>query len=87
MAIRMSKDHQYKTSRDYQRLYRLLRETVVVCIVDYLDCRDVAATLFFADGANIGARGITYITAFDEDQFVEQCARYNVEFTEPNESA
>ena len=83
----------YKTSRNYRRLVELMKQSAVVCIVDYdriADCRDVAHTLFEENTGRgesmfqISARGIAYIHAFYEEDFIKQCQRANCEFIEPN---
>ena len=82
----------YKTSRDYARLVELMKQGAVICIVDYdrtADCRDVTHTLFEADTGRgeplfqISARGICYIHADNEADFIKQCQRINCELIEP----
>jgi hypothetical protein len=94
--IRMDRNHRYKTSRDYHELYRLLQITPVICIVDndaFRDgepCRDIACTKWqpgigSTGVAEISCRGIGYIHAWEETQFVNHCQKYNVEFLIPTE--
>lgn len=78
---------QYKGSRDYARLAELAMTTSVICLIDYQDCRDVAHTLY-QDGGDlkswqVSARGQSYISAFDTEQFIRRCEALNVEFLEP----
>jgi hypothetical protein len=81
----------YKTSREYSRLVELMKRGAVICIVDYgrtNDCRDVAHTIFDEYNLSnlcfqISARGTCYVHAFDELDFITQCARINCEFIEP----
>lgn len=81
--IRLEKNHHYKTSKDYKHLFTLAHATSIVCMVDYESCRDIAATLFHGKTYQIGARGIGYICAFSEKEFLIQCEEYNVEFIVP----
>ena len=86
--VRISNDHAYHTSRDYERLYDLGKETGVVCFVDTVFregdvCRDIAATQYHDGVMQISCRGTSYIYAFDRETFLRHCAKYNVEFIEP----
>lgn len=83
----------YQTSRDYEKLFELMQKSSIICIVDYLGLdssrdahisRDVAQTLCRKEDYQISARGIGYIWAETKEDFVNQCARYNVEFIAPN---
>lgn len=83
----------YTTSKDYALLARLARTSSVICIVDYLSggrdtvLRDVGHTLFQPGNPTevfqISARGISYIYAFNEAEFIASCKTNNVEFLEP----
>lgn len=87
--------NRYKTSRDYDRLYELAQETSVICIVDYnwrdgAISRDIASTICLGGDEKtiqISCRGICYIgPAYDgKETFIRHCAKYNVEFIEPEE--
>lgn len=85
----------YATSRDHAKLAALARKCAVICVLDYRRgtgddkdvIQDVAHTQFLGRGAeeyfSISARGTSYITAFNEEDFLKQCAALNVEFIEP----
>ena len=90
LFVRISESHQYKTSRDYKQLIELAKATPVVCILDYSEaCKDVACTKVqrsYHDDKiifEICARGISYIYAWEELDFIEQCRKSNVEFIKP----
>lgn len=93
MITRIDENHRYVTSRDYERLFELAQKTPVICIVDFRwqdgdATRDIACTLFHVchDDSNtyqIGARGISYVYAWEREDFVRHCAKYNVEWLEP----
>jgi hypothetical protein len=78
----------YQTSTDYELLYELAQRESIICIVDYLFdeetvCRDVAKTNCF-DGITVASsRGVTYLDAGSEKEFVSQCRRWNVEWIVP----
>lgn len=87
---------QYNASKDYKRLANLARKASIICLVDYRlrqpvdgveSVRDVArTTVQRSDGKeffSISARGISYVIAFNEDEFILLCASNNVEFLEP----
>lgn len=78
----------YRTSRDYEWLVNTMKKTSLVCIVDYSeDCRDVARTIYSCDPFpyfRIGARGIGYLEDDNEQGFIAQCRKYNVEILIPN---
>jgi hypothetical protein len=82
----------YRTSTDYKRLAELARCSSVVCFVDYRiakgePIRDIARTQYSHHRDQevfvIAARGIGYIHAFGEDEFLKFCSHSNVEFIEP----
>lgn len=79
-AVRMNNELRYKTNRDYARLWTLLQETSVICIVDYMNCRDIAATIFYDNVAQVSARGITYVWAESYADFERRCQKINLEF-------
>jgi len=92
-VINLSHHNHYKTSRNYERLWQLAQEISVVCIVDFdfrdgHVCRDIASTICI-DGdektIQISCRGICYVgPAYDgKDKFIRHCAKYNVEFIDP----
>ena len=83
-------NHRYKTSRDYDRLFELAQETSVICIVNYQwhdgeVSRDIAATHHNGRSGQISCRGVCYVGPWDNDKetFIRHCAKYNVEFIEP----
>lgn len=79
--VRLIADHGYNVSRDYDALYDMARLKSVVCFVDYHECRDIAATIARTGGdVEVSARGISYVWATSQDDFVMQCRRLNVEF-------
>lgn len=82
----------YCTSTDYKLLAKLARQCSVICIVDYekiddIVIRDVACTTHGQhrdeEVFQISARGISYIYAFSEDEFIKLCQHRNVEFLVP----
>lgn len=81
----------YATSRDYRALAALARQQSVACEVDYgreqPALRDIARTVYREhDGEElfeIGARGIGYVSAVGEEDFIRQCERANVAFLTP----
>ncbi len=87
--------HKYKTSKDYNKLWELSKTQRIVCFVNYgdnSDIRDVCQTQPMGDenGGDVGARGISYISAFDfngksaKEYFTEQCIKKNLEFIDPD---
>lgn len=78
----------YKTSKDYARLYDLAKEHRIICITDYMNCRDVCKSIYhpagrFQEVVELSARGISYIYAHTKEEFIQQCTKDNVEFIEP----
>jgi hypothetical protein len=77
----------YTGSRDYQRLTALARRASIICVVDYQSLRDVARTNYMEKRGqelwSVSARGIAYITAFNEADFIALCEHHNVEFLIP----
>jgi len=91
----------YETSKDYEKLFELIQSQRVVCFVDYkindnTIIKDVCISspineLDKYNSINIGARGISYITAFDfkedisvKEDFINQCKNTNLEFIIPD---
>lgn len=83
----------YKTSRDYKRLVELMKKQSIICIVDFSSVngktsRNIAQTLFVQyekhNDYTIGIRGLSYVWAVEEQAFIAACARFNIEFIEPN---
>jgi len=81
---------EYETSKNYEKLADLMRENSVICIVcQYGDYRDVAHTTFSRNSFGgetfqVSARGIGYILAGNQDDFIKHCEIYKLEFIEPN---
>ena len=88
--IRLSKEHAYSTSRDYEALWCLAQKTSIICFLDYSKrSRDVAATLFFDNGigdasVEVSSRGLCYIYAKTMQEFKEMCESLSVEFIVPH---
>lgn len=86
--IRLTSDHKYDISRDYDLLAELMQQTAVVCFIDYNwsdggVTRDVAATVYRNGIFDISCRGTSYAYSFDRDMFIQCCRKYNVEFIIP----
>lgn len=81
--VNLTGGHPYLASRDYAWLFTALETTPIVCFVNYLECRDVAATALRDQYHAIGARGISYVEASTLEDFVEQCRKLEVEFLRP----
>ena len=81
----------YPVSRDYAKLWELAQKQSVVCVVDYIGCRDVAQTLFkLCRGewsGDVCVRGHSYVYGFDKEVFIKQCEGKNLEWIVPNEPA
>jgi len=87
--------HNYKTSRDYDRLYELAKTQRIVCFVDYREnseIRDVAQTQAIEmeyGSLSVSSRGITYVSGIDFDgktakeDFIIQCKASNLEYIIP----
>lgn len=83
----------YNGSRDYALLATLARSASIICIVDYHfrdlkeSWRDVCCTNYSSRRGSelwqLSARGISYLTAFDEAEFIRRCESLNVEFFVP----
>lgn len=82
----------YKTSKDYARLWELAKTARIICITDYRAdlnspaSRDVAETVYSsADGESvvICARGTVYAFGLSREDFIRQCQLVNVEFIDP----
>lgn len=93
--------HGYETSKDYETLFELIKTSRIVCFVDS-DCafggekiQDICQSGPSSDeagiyGIHIGARGITYVTAYGPDEalqkekFIAQCKKLNLEYIAPS---
>ncbi len=71
-------DFNYNTSKDYEKLFKLVHKQRVICIVTYTDkigkdseikLRDICASgvLSTEDSIRIGCRGTGYVEAFPFD--------------------
>jgi hypothetical protein len=78
--VRLDRDHGYSTSKDYEYLYEAAKRQCFVCIVDFYQCRDIAATNVRDGIHGVGARGICYVDAHTKSGFVEQCLKVDLEF-------
>ena len=82
--IRITKNHGYKTSRDYEWLFELMQDTAVVCFVDHSsETRDIACTLFDGRCYAVSCRGTAYVWAYNKEEFIMQCFNSKLEFIEP----
>lgn len=91
-GVRMKDDklsHGYATSKDYQRLWELVKSFRIVCFVnagekreDGYQLRDVCqSSVRYREGdVGIGSRGMAYISAFSKEEFLEQCAESDLEY-------
>jgi hypothetical protein len=73
----------YPMSRDYGILWVLAHRQGVICVVDNLDCRDVAQTLAMDDtkgSVHVSSRGICYVAASDAESFSKSCREINLEW-------
>ena len=82
--VRMSNDHQYKTSRDYVALWALLQNTPVICILNYHGFREVACTLLRGSKVSVAGRCI-YFSGKTQSSFMHQCEQAELEFIVPVE--
>lgn len=92
--------HGYKTSRDYNKLFELIKTQRVVCFVTYKEYRDKngyklqdvcqSQVRNSESMVDIGVRGISYISAMDfedrniKDDFISQCEASELEYIEPD---
>lgn len=88
----------YNTSRDYAKLWALAQKQDVVCFVDYgMLSRDVCNTSTCmvgikcqgkkSDYVDIVARGICYLSANTESEFIDLCKEEKVEWIVPGEDS
>ncbi len=79
----------YSKSRDYALLAKLMREQSVICMVDDGYFHDIACTRF-SNGKNtlfeIWSLWKTYVCEYDEQEFIEECTKCNVEFILPDKA-
>lgn len=90
----------YRTSRDYERLLKLMEEHSIICVVDFYGMkpndrppvRDVCRTVLNFDGRegapvfNVWSRGIGHISTDCKLTFVADCKAVDLEFLDPGES-
>ena len=71
---------------NYLELVELMRSSSIICVVDYDHCRDVAHTIYRNTSAGeefeVSVRGLGYITAFSEDDFITGCKSLNLRYLE-----
>ena len=88
--IRLSKEHAYSTSRDYEAFWNLAQKTSIICFLDYSKrSRDVAATMFSDNGIGdaaikVSSRKLCYIYAETMQEFKGRCESLSVEFIVPH---
>ncbi len=96
IGIQMEKllQHNYDTSKDYEKLWELMKTQRILCMIDYgemykddkYQLRDVCQTpaverdRYFTD---ISCRGYSYISARNKEEFIEQCTKGNLEYIVP----
>ena len=82
------KKFKYKTSKNYELLYELIKTQRIVCFVENKKGVDICANIPGND-CDIGVRGISYIYAIGNNEqerkkdFIKQCKEYNLEFIVP----
>ncbi|MBW4580722.1 MAG: hypothetical protein KME42_14245 [Tildeniella nuda ZEHNDER 1965/U140] len=74
-------------SNDYAYFVEQMQVRSLICLIDFnqlrdgsLIARDVAHTLYAPNNYQVSARGIGYIWAETEAEFIDCCERYNVKF-------
>lgn len=89
--------HNYKTSKDYKKLFELIKTEIIVCFVNsyknpdgtYMKDVCISNRKYDPEFISISARGISYIDAFEfdglsiEDDFIQQCERIELEYIIP----
>lgn len=95
MSILIQELANYKTEKDYDWLAKEMKIQSIICIVDYqfshdeesFVFRDVGKTVYFEKNGNatyqICGRGISYLTAFSEEDFIKLCEILHVEIVKP----
>lgn len=81
MVIRQIDESSF--SDDYQKLLELMKQSSIICVVDYQSIRDVAQTIYSPLELQVVARGIGYIWAQTPEEFVHACKVYNLKFLPP----
>jgi len=79
----------YYTSKNYEKLWDLMKEQRIVCFVKNYNTTDICSN---AQGKSceIGARGIDYIVPIGhceeelKKDFIEQCEEFELEYIVPN---
>lgn len=78
----------YQTSRDYELLAEIMKQTSIICIVDHDGCRDVCHTIFTRNDrpkALFNEWQLSgYIWSDSKRGFMAQCERLNLEFLIPD---
>lgn len=95
MSILIQDLANYQTSNNYEWLAKEAKKHSIICFTDYsfsaneieYKFRDLGKTIYFEKNGNkswsISCRGTSYITAFNEEEFIKLCEYNNVEFLEP----
>ena len=78
----------YKTSKDYNKLYELMKYERIVCFIKQEDenFKIAISNQCFKDNKylQVGCVGTTYIVTKDKESFIKSCKRYDLEYIEPN---
>lgn len=89
-TVRIGDNHGHATSRDYEKLFELMQEHPIICVLND-SCRmpdpvrDIAATLYTGGSWQVSVRGGGYVLAWDRDTFIRQCEKYDLEWLVPPE--
>ena len=86
------KKFNYKTSKDYERLYELVKKQQVVCFVKPFDDEDKNIQILCSNPPyggdtrylQIETLGVCYIYEKDKASFIKSCNKYNLEYVYPS---
>ena len=79
------KSFKYKTCKDYNILFELVKTQRIVCFIKKNNIFDICAnTPSNSNNIEIGVRGISYIYTDKKEEFIKQCEDYELEFIMPN---
>lgn len=92
--IRMTIEHSYETSKDYNALFELIQKCSVICIVhdDSMygktakkASRAACASIYnnVKKTVQISSKGRAYIHAYDKKDFIKQCKNVDLEYILP----
>lgn len=84
-------NHGYETSKDYQLLFELMKRNRIICFIPFDEefedgyiLKDVCQTKATDEGYfDVSARGYSYITAFNREDFIKKCESAKLEFVNP----